>query len=93
MIRPSRRFVKIPGGVHELTPSQVDPDRGLCNGRQGFVVEFVPSDTIQEPRPPSLNNHEDDYDGYRAATERHNRIVDYLKTAWSKKDTVLKRSS
>ncbi|CAI0645627.1 unnamed protein product, partial [Colletotrichum noveboracense] len=66
--------------------ANVDLDSGLCNGRQGVVVGFVPSDTIQEPRPPSLQNYEDDYDGYRAATERHKRIVDYLKSAWSNKD-------
>ncbi|KAH0425472.1 hypothetical protein CcaCcLH18_10931 [Colletotrichum camelliae] len=66
--------------------ANVDLDRGLCNGRQGVVTGFVPSDTIQEPRPPLLKNYEDDYDGYRAATERYNRIVDYLKSAWSNKD-------
>ncbi|CAI0652174.1 unnamed protein product [Colletotrichum noveboracense] len=66
--------------------ANVDLDRGLCNGRQGVVVGFVSSDTIQEPRPPSLRNYEDDDDGYRAATERYNRIVDYLESAWSNKD-------
>ncbi|KAI3530201.1 ATP-dependent DNA helicase pif1 [Colletotrichum abscissum] len=66
--------------------ANVDLDRGLCNGRQGVVVGFVPSDTIQEPRPPLPQNYQDDYDGYRAATERYNRIVDYLKSAWSNKD-------
>ncbi|KAE9566037.1 hypothetical protein CGMCC3_g17788 [Colletotrichum fructicola] len=66
--------------------ANVDLDSGLCYGRQGVVVGFVPSDTIQEPRPPSPQNYQDDYDGYRAATERHKRIVDYLKSAWSNKD-------
>ncbi|KAF4417880.1 ATP-dependent DNA helicase pfh1 [Colletotrichum fructicola] len=66
--------------------ANVDLDSGLCNGRQGVVIGFVPSDTIQEPRPPLLQNYQDDYDGYRAATERHKRIVDYLRSAWSNKD-------
>ncbi|KAF4417563.1 ATP-dependent DNA helicase PIF1 [Colletotrichum fructicola Nara gc5] len=66
--------------------ANADLDRGLCNGRQGVVVGFVPSDTIQEPRPPSPKNYEDDDDGYRAATERYNRIVDHLNRARCEKD-------
>ncbi|KAF3806750.1 ATP-dependent DNA helicase PIF1, partial [Colletotrichum gloeosporioides] len=61
--------------------ANIDLDRGLCNGRQGTVIGFVPGSEVRRPEPPNRGNFEHDDDAYRAAETRHSKIVSFLDRA------------
>ncbi|KFA80934.1 hypothetical protein S40288_09589 [Stachybotrys chartarum IBT 40288] len=61
--------------------ANVELDCGLCNGRQGVVVGFMQSHTIEQPRPPQRTKYQYDEDGFHAAVEKYDQIVAYLRRA------------
>ncbi|KAF0320204.1 ATP-dependent DNA helicase PIF1 [Colletotrichum asianum] len=61
--------------------ANIDLDRGLCNGRQGTVIGFVPGSEVRRPEPPNRGNFEHDDDAYKAAEIRHSNIVSFLDRA------------
>jgi ATP-dependent DNA helicase PIF1 len=68
---PYEEWVRLKIGQPVILQRNIDVQKGLVNGSQGIIVDFVLFDEAQQPRDPAT-------DGGEIAQLRRNRVLDFI---------------